>query len=211
MPPLIGWPQQPGCRAVLPSLRVAAPFRPVSRPPISHAASPQRDAGPILLEVEGLKCGGCVRAVEQRLRQHPAVRDASVNLLTRTAWVELNPAVEGALADPVPELRASLAALGFEARRREEDPQAMPRLERRRQLHWWAHWRQLIYALALLLVSGLGHLADAGELPWRDPWDLLGRQGFHAAVATLALLGPGRPILRHGLASALAEIGRAHV
>ena len=124
--------------------------------------------------------------------------------LTRTAWVELNPVAEGAVVDPVPELRASLAALGFEARRREEDPQAMPRLERRQQQHWWAHWRQLIYALALLLVSGLGHLADAGELPWRDPWDLLGRQGFHAAVATLALLGPGRPILRHGLASALA-------
>ena len=53
---------------------------------------------------------------------------------------------------------------------------ALPRLERRRQRHWWVHWRQLIYALALLLVSGLGHLADAGELPWRDPWDLLGRQ-----------------------------------
>jgi Cu2+-exporting ATPase len=178
----------------------------VSSPSPHLAATLPRDSGPILLEVEGLKCGGCVRAVEQRLRQHPAVRDASVNLLTRTAWVDLNPTGEAGAADPVPELRASLAALGFDARRRDESPEAWPGLQRRRQRHWWAHWRQLIYALVLLLVSGLGHLGDAGELPWRDPWNLLGRPGFHAAVATLALLGPGRPILRHGLASALAGL-----
>ena len=191
-------------RAELPSLRVAAPFRPVPRPPASPAAPAQQAPGPILLEVEGLKCGGCVRAVEQRLLQHPAVRDASVNLLTRTAWVDLNASEGEGKFDPVPELRASLAALGFEARRRDEDAEALPGLERRRQRHWWEHWRQLVYALALLLVSGLGHLAEAGELPWQDPWNLLGRPGFHAIVATVALLGPGRPILRHGLASALA-------
>ncbi|MFN7900896.1 MAG: heavy metal translocating P-type ATPase [Synechococcaceae cyanobacterium] len=176
------------------------------RPSLPLAAPPPQQAGPILLEVAGLKCGGCVRAVEQRLRQHPAVRDASVNLLTRTAWVELNPAAAGVAADPVAELRASLAALGFEARRRDEEADALPRLERRRQRHWWTHWRQLIYALALLLVSGLGHLAEAGELPWGDPWNLLGRPGFHAIVATVALLGPGRPILRHGLLSALGGL-----
>ena len=41
-----------------------------------------------LLEVEGMKCGGCVQAVEQRLRQQSGVRAASVNLLTRTALAE---------------------------------------------------------------------------------------------------------------------------
>ncbi|MEI7953425.1 MAG: heavy metal-associated domain-containing protein, partial [Synechococcaceae cyanobacterium ELA182] len=40
-----------------------------------------------------MKCGGCVRAVEQRLLQQPGVRAASVNLLTRTAWLELDPAL----------------------------------------------------------------------------------------------------------------------
>ncbi|MFM7086748.1 MAG: heavy metal translocating P-type ATPase [Cyanobium sp.] len=38
-----------------------------------------------------MKCGGCVRAVEQRLRQQPGVHQASVNLLSRTAWLELEP------------------------------------------------------------------------------------------------------------------------
>ena len=43
----------------------------------------------VLLDVEGMKCGSCVRSVEQRLQQQPGVRQASVSLLTRTAWVEL--------------------------------------------------------------------------------------------------------------------------
>ena len=46
---------------------------------------------PLLLDIEGMKCGGCVRAVEQRLLDQPGVRQASVNLLTRTAWVGLDP------------------------------------------------------------------------------------------------------------------------
>jgi Cu2+-exporting ATPase len=44
-----------------------------------------------LLEIEGMKCGSCVRAVEKRLLEQPGVQQASVNLLTRTAWVQLDP------------------------------------------------------------------------------------------------------------------------
>jgi len=43
----------------------------------------------VLLDVEGMKCGGCVRAVERTLLEQPGVRDASVNLVTRSAWVQL--------------------------------------------------------------------------------------------------------------------------
>jgi PmbA protein len=46
---------------------------------------------PLLLEVEGMKCGGCVRAVERLLLEQCGVRQASVNLLTRTAWIGLDP------------------------------------------------------------------------------------------------------------------------
>jgi Cu2+-exporting ATPase len=144
-----------------------------------------------LLEVEGMKCGGCVRAVEQRLRHLEGVRDASVNLLTHTAWVEIDPGGE----DPLPALQESLAAMGFTARSREEGlPRADPR-ERRRERHWWQRWRQLVVAILLVVVSGLGHLADAGQLPWLGQDHLLARPAFHALVATWALAGPGRPIL----------------
>ena len=153
-----------------------------------------------------MKCGGCVRAVEQRLQQQPGVRQVSVNLLTRTAWVELDPAVAGG-QDPLPALLGSLESLGFPARPRESHPEAPgSRRERLQQLHWWQRWRQLVVALALLIISGLGHLADAGQLPWRGPWNLLGTPWFHALVASLALVGPGGGILRQGARSALAGL-----
>jgi len=145
-----------------------------------------------------MKCGGCVRAVEQRLTQQDGVRQASVNLLTRTAWVELDRAEER-----LPALLRSLEDLGFPARPRGEDDNQPPsRRERLKERHWWQRWRQLVVALALFLVSGLGHLADAGALglastPLAEPW-------LHALVASAALAGPGRRILVGGSRSALA-------
>jgi Cu2+-exporting ATPase len=163
----------------------------------------------LLLDVEGMKCGGCVRAVEQRLLQTAGVRQASVNLLTRTAWVDLEPPVEGpdgSVVDPLPALLGSLEGLGFQARLRPQEPGPASQRERRRAEQWWRHWRQLLVALLLLLVSGLGHLADAGRLAWGGPWPLLGSPWFHALVATLALAFPGRPILVRGVRSALAGV-----
>jgi Cu2+-exporting ATPase len=163
----------------------------------------------LLLDVEGMKCGGCVRAVEQRLLQTAGVRQASVNLLTRTAWVDLEPRVDGpdgAPVDPLPALLGSLEGLGFQARLRPQEPEPASQRERRQAEQWWRHWRQLLVALLLLLVSGLGHLADAGRLTWGGPWPLLGSPWFHALVATLALAFPGRPILVRGIRSALAGV-----
>ncbi len=155
-----------------------------------------------MLQVEGMKCGGCVRAVEQRLRQQSGVRDASVNLLTHTAWVELDPGAE----DPLPALVESLANLGFSVRSREEGRETSDPRQRRRERHWWQQWRQLVVAISLVMVSGLGHLADAGQLPWLGPQNLLARPAFHAVVATWALVGPGRPILVQSVRSVRARL-----
>ncbi len=150
---------------------------------------------PLLLDLEGLKCGGCVRAVEQRLLEQPGVRQASVNLLTRTAWVELEADQAG---DPVPDLIASLQSLGFGAQPRDPGIPPRSRYERQDDHRWWQDWRQLVVALVLLLVSVLGHLTMAGSLP-PSP---LGALGFHALLATVALLGPGRSILVRGASQA---------
>ncbi|WP_409996387.1 heavy metal translocating P-type ATPase [Cyanobium sp. Aljojuca 7D2] len=150
-----------------------------------------RPLEPLLLEIEGMKCGGCVRAVEQRLLDQPGVRQASVNLLTRTAWVDLASAEADQAA-----LLAALAGLGFEARLRSSDGALSSRRERLQTQTWWQHWRQLVVALVLLLVSGLGHLHGTGlDALW-----------IHALVATLALAGPGRPILVRGVQAALAGL-----
>nr|WP_259720872.1 cation-translocating P-type ATPase [Synechococcus sp. CS-1328] len=160
-----------------------------------------------MLQVEGMKCGGCVRAVERRLLEQPGVCQASVNLLTRTAWVGLAP---GAATDTLPALQASLLGLGFEASPR-SSMEALDRRGQREQEHWWRQWRQLVVALLLLLVSGMGHLAMVGGLPERlttagAPLAALIEPGVHAVVATVALLGPGRPILLRGLRAALARM-----
>ena len=158
----------------------------------------------LLLDIDGMKCGGCLRAVEQKLLAQPGVRQASVNLLSRTAWVELDASptdpgaqsLAGALAE-------ALAGLGFAARVRDAEEAPASRRERLRQRHWWQQWRQLLVALALLLVSGLGHLAMAGQLPPAAFTSLLSHQAFHALVASLALGLPGRQILWRGAIGAL--------
>ncbi|MEX1316028.1 MAG: cation-translocating P-type ATPase [Synechococcaceae cyanobacterium] len=150
---------------------------------------------PLLLSIDGMKCGGCVRAVEQRLRSQPGVRQVSVNLLTRTAWVELDSALPAA-ADPeelASPLQAALAGLGFQASLRDAGLSASGSRVRRQQRSWWHSWRQLMVALALLLVSALGHLGSRPGPLW-----------FHALIASLALAGPGRPILVAGVRSAVA-------
>jgi Cu2+-exporting ATPase len=153
----------------------------------------------VLIDVEGMKCGSCVRAVEARLQQMPGVRQASVNLLTRTAWVDLEQGEQG--IDP---LLSGLRSLGFEGRPRSAEDAALSRGDRLLQRSWWQHWRQLLVALLLVLLSSLGHWAEtapagwpAALAPFQAPW-------FHGLVASAALAGPGRPILLAGFRSALA-------
>ena len=163
---------------------------------------------PLLLEIEGMKCAGCVSAVERRLLEQPGVRQASVNLLTRTAWVELDPK----LADVAPEQRSlpleqALAAMGYSARPRSSEQQPSTRLERRQHRSWWQLWRQLLVALGLLVLSGMGHFGLVAPTIWQAPGGLvITAEWFHALVATAALLGPGRPILLNGARSALGGL-----
>ena len=71
----------------------------------------------LLLDVEGMKCGGCVRSVEQTLLALPSVANASVNLVARTAWLDLK--------DPEQALDPILKALsdrGFPSKPRSTSP-----------------------------------------------------------------------------------------
>ncbi len=150
----------------------------------------------VLIDVEGMKCGGCVRAVEKILLEQATISNASVNLVARTAWLDL----EDADQDIGPILKA-LADRGFPSKERltnalnQKSPADFEATE-----GWWRQWRQLMIALVLLLLSVLGHLAEGGKL--NIP--LFGALPFHASLATVALLGPGLQILKSGAKSALA-------
>ena len=151
----------------------------------------------VVLDVEGMKCGGCVRAVERTLLDQPGVRRADVNLVSRAAWLDLADS-EGS----VEAVLGALASRGFPARERSDElAVGVASPAGASALSWWQQWRQLMVALGLLVLSVLGHISEAGhlELP------LIGSLPFHAALATVALLGPGRPILSGGIAAARAN------
>ena len=150
----------------------------------------------VSLDIEGMKCGGCVQSVERILLEQPSVAHASVNLVARTAWLDLND--PGQSLEPI---LAALAARGFSAQQRNTGSLEQLTSSTRDSLgDWWSQWRQLMVALVLLLLSVLGHLAAGGHLQLM----ILGALPFHAGLATVALLGPGRPILVGGARAALA-------
>ena len=150
----------------------------------------------VLLEVDGMKCGACVQAVEKVLLGQSNVLNASVNLVSRTAFIDLRDSKES--LDPIIE---ALEARGFYANRKEMlSTKEVLSSDLEYLGEWWRQWRELMVALVLLLLSVLGHLAEGGAL--RLP--LLGALPFHAALATVALLGPGLQILSSGFRSAIA-------
>ena len=150
----------------------------------------------LLLDVEGMKCGGCVRTVEKTLLSQANIQNASVNLVTRTAWIDLED--QNISIEPI--LKA-LNERGFPSKKRDNSNlQESSKSNIGANKAWWNQWRQLLIAIVLLLLSVLGHLAESGQI--QIP--LLGSLTFHASLATFALFGPGLSILKSGAKSALA-------
>ncbi|MDF5734817.1 MULTISPECIES: heavy metal translocating P-type ATPase [unclassified Nostoc] len=149
----------------------------------------------IILDVGGMKCAGCVNAVERQLTQHPGVKSACVNLATEVAVVESETgAVDGnALAQ-------RLTAVGFPTQQRKAsgtlagEISTLPDPVERQRREMNSSIRQLAIAAVLLVLSGSGHFGNLGSsiLP------VLNNIWFHCGLATVALLIPGRPILIDG-------------
>jgi P-type Cu2+ transporter len=146
----------------------------------------------IAIDVEGMKCAGCVRAVEKQLEQNSGVISACVNLVTAVAVVEYE------VTTVKPEtLAEKLTQTGFPSQIRHSD-RSMQQLAAenaaKRQQQQRRQSRQLITAILLLIFSGIGHLNHLG-LPYIP---ILSNIWFHFGLATLALLIPGRSLLIDG-------------
>ncbi|MBP5973323.1 copper-translocating P-type ATPase [Brasilonema sp. CT11] len=149
----------------------------------------------ITLDVAGMKCAGCVRAVERHLTQYPGVKSACVNLATEVAVVELEAGAVDADA-----LAKQLTTAGFPTQPRKlggkvagETQLIQDPVERQRQ-EMQAVKRQFVIAVVLLVLSFVGHVASISGhvIP------VLHNIWFHCGLATIALLFPGRPILVDG-------------
>jgi P-type Cu2+ transporter len=145
------------------------------------------------LDVTGMKCAGCVKAVERQLAQNPGVVSACVNLVTEVAVVRYSPETLQ------PEILAQkLTQTGFPSQVRSSTPgqsnQSSLTPTERRQIEARQQIRNLAIASVLLIFSSLGHLDHIGTpaIPaLRNIW-------LHWGLATLALLFPGRSLLIDG-------------
>ncbi|MEH2148350.1 heavy metal translocating P-type ATPase [Nostoc sp.] len=149
----------------------------------------------IILDVGGMKCAGCVNAVERQLTQHPGVKSACVNLATEVAVVESEVGAVDADA-----LAQRLTGVGFPTQPRKASStivgeiSTLPDPAERQRREMRSSVKQLAIAAVLLILSGSGHFGNLGSsvLP------LLNNIWFHCGLATVALLIPGRPILVDG-------------
>ena len=101
-----------------------------------------------------MKCGSCVQAVEKILKNHPNINNASVNLVTKTALVEIKEP-----NNPFVDVIQTLTSKGFPSKERANQTISKnTEFERNENQNLWNKWRQLIIATSLLILSGLGHL-----------------------------------------------------
>ncbi len=147
----------------------------------------------IQLSITGMKCGGCVSTVEKLLNNSDGIENVSVNLLTESAYFEIcrkNIKIETVLAN--------LKENGFPSKIYINDfSKKINKAELEKKKKWKNQWKKLTFALLLLLFSGLGHLAEGRYINF----PILGNIFFHASLATLALLFPGRVIIINGFKS----------
>lgn len=157
-------------------------------------SSPKAELETFTFDVRGMKCAGCVKAVESQLTRQPGVVSATVNLVTEVALVKC----EAGVVNPAA-LAETLTKSGFPSQPRTSnhrhttgellpDPAERQRQETRQQI------QRATIAVALLCLSTLGHLDHFGWL--KTPG--LDNIWLHWGLATLALLGPGRSILTDG-------------
>lgn len=144
------------------------------------------------IDVGGMKCAGCVRAVEKELTQQPGVVSATVNLATEVALVQY----EGEI-DPKA-LAQSLTDAGFPSQPRwipgeKPDGETVQTPAERHQAEAKERKKQLAIAALLLVFSAIGHLEHFNiDIPG------LSNIWFHWGLATLALLFPGRAMIIDG-------------
>ncbi|MBD2194087.1 MULTISPECIES: heavy metal translocating P-type ATPase [Calothrix] len=145
----------------------------------------------IILDVGGMKCAGCVKAVESQLTQQPGVKSACVNLATEVAVVEAETGTINA-----EQLATHLTVNGFPSQPRTAAGSIFTRedLQARQRREMQSSVQQLLVAGILLILSGIGHISSMAGLTL----PLLNDIWLHCGLATLTILFPGRPILVDG-------------
>jgi P-type Cu2+ transporter len=149
----------------------------------------------IVLDIVGMKCAGCVGAVEKHLLAETGVKSASVNLLTGVAAISVERETVTAK-----DLATKLTTKGFPTQPRLLSATQANRSHQRqtnyaqasKQILW-----QLITAGILLGLSAVGHFAQPST-HIHHGYSVLNNFWWHWGLATIAIAFPGRSILVDG-------------
>ena len=148
----------------------------------------------IQLNISGMKCGGCVQTVEEILNNFEGTTNVSVNLLTKSAYFD----IQNNQIDDIDKIIEYLNTNGFPSKIYINDfSKKVNKAELQRKNRWFNEWKKLNFAFILLFFSVLGHLAEGGYINS----SFLGNIVFHATLATIALSFPGRAIIFKGFRS----------
>ncbi|MCY7274933.1 MAG: heavy metal translocating P-type ATPase, partial [Phormidesmis sp. CAN_BIN44] len=146
----------------------------------------------ITIDVSGMKCAGCVKAVENALTHEPGVISATVNLVTELATVECESVIDPA------HLAEKLTEAGFPSQPRY--PEGAPEsaglidLTERRRLDTQQQTRSLTIAILLLVISTIGHLNQLAGITIPG----LSNIWLHCGLAAISLAVPGRSMIIDG-------------
>ena len=174
----------------------------------SGSVAPSGAAETVELQISGMTCAGCVRAIERAVAAVPGVTRAEVNLATGTASVEYE-----ALQADVAAIRAAVERAGYGARETQPAITEAPGEEQQREAAVWkrkfilaavftlpllviamshgalvfpgGHWMQLALTLPVVLYSGRQFFVSA--------WKGLRRRS--ADMNTLIAVGTGSAFL----------------
>ncbi len=148
-----------------------------------------------------MRCGGCVANVEKQLLQQPGVTSAAVNLVTATAMVAYEPETiqPQALAEHLTQAGFPTEVLSSELPITETLLDADESNRYSDVIFAFPH-TDLILSIVFLLLSGVGHVQDwlGFSLHHVPGLSILHTMAWHWGLATLALIGPGRGIIRDG-------------
>lgn len=149
-----------------------------------------------MLEVEGMKCGGCVQALKSALESVNGVEHASVNLATGTASIDI---ASDAALDACIEKSISV---GFPARERPQSLSMQAEAEQRSNMKVQKQGRASQLATAWLLSGSCIalHVTHHQSMHTLIP-HFIHSPAVSCALTTAAFAGPGREIIQEGFSA----------
>lgn len=158
----------------------------------------------VLLDVEGMMCGGCVARVRSLLTSQESVDTAAVNMLTETAAIRFRPG--GSVESLSLELAAHLTNCGFPSKLRDVDSGSVgPKREEnvvKKRAALDKSTAQVAFAWSLVALccgSHATHLLHSVGIHIHGPF----LNWFHnplwkCSIASVTLLGPARELVLDG-------------